>query len=161
MINKLIKPKEEIANNLSVLIGSKITRITHVADLIVLEFTKNGNEYGIHSQTFVRFIKNKKILFTRNDYYTSSTNKDDSSPSNFELKNAKYSNDILNRELLFININEVGDISLSFAENIVIEVIIDTSKDYFDEQNELWRFFKYASSNPHFVVYDDLIINYE
>lgn len=46
----------------------------------------------------------------------------------------------------FVKVGKLGDISISFANNFIIEVYVDTSSD-----NECWRFFK-ANSDDHLVV---------
>jgi hypothetical protein len=145
----MTKYRKRIIEELTKIIGKKIISINHVCDLICVNFE---NDYSIHSQALIRFLKGNKVLFTRSDYFAKE-NDDINSKNNYEINSKNYIDIFIGNRVVDIKVNEIGDCFIKLENNVKIDIYINVGKENFYDCNEQYRIFK--SEEKHLVVYDN------
>lgn len=166
-MKKVLKPAEfQCIKNL---IGKKFKEIFFAAvsgilsnvDMLVFNFNTE-NLLSLHVFSFVRIVKNNRILLTSSDMYFNNEYEQlkyeecqsDSIENTLLQKNIDSINQILaNRTVIKAYITKLGDIRILFDNNVKIEVIVDAVyKNY-----ECYRLLcsQKGCCYHHIVSYDD------
>ena len=116
------------------LIQSKIIKISRICDLICIEFeTREQKEVYLHIQSFFRIIRNKKIILSSEDMYRcgekcNSEQFEWDIPGNSIFDECLINNkDLYQYQLLNVKFTKYGDVRFLFENNIIIQIMIDTT----------------------------------
>jgi len=163
--------KEQIEITLSVLIGQPLVSAVRAANMQMFGFGKWVNathgedrkvgEYALHLQCAWRIVKSNRILVAQRDMYYASGDCNEE-PEGWEWDKAGANRcDERTKQLIAehvdgplvvesVEADYVGSLRLVFSKGVMLEVFPDDSLG-----EEHWRFFKSATEDKHFVVYDE------
>lgn len=151
-----IKFKEILSDKLS---GQKLFDCCKNLGIFIVSF---GEElkYVLHIECFYRIRIGERLILTYNDEFYAPNGE---MLTRKEIKKSQrkfYKNSLLEHsfeEFKFltkgavvssIEINEVGDLYVSFDNGVIIEAFLDCM----GQNNEFYRFFEYKNDSPHYIV---------
>ena len=151
-----IKFKEILCDKLR---GQKLFDCCKRLGIFIVSF---GEElkYVLHIECFYRIRIGERLILTYNDeFYAPNgemlTRKEIKKSQKKFYKNSYLEHSFeefkfLTKEAVVssIEINEVGDLCISFDNGVLIEAFLDCM----GQNNEFYRFFEYQSDSPHYVV---------
>lgn len=150
---------ETIREKLNILKETNGVKISRAADMGCISFNINGSTYALHLQTAFRIRNDKEVLIANLDMYEP-TETLENSPSfdwetfNWDIKGInlfdewaiRFNKGIGNKlSVSDIFIDSIGDVTIKFDSNIILEVFLNSSKE------EYLRFFK-LGDKEHLVV---------
>ena len=126
------------------LLGSKISQISRVCDLVCMQLTTpKGNELCLHIQSFFRIIKDGDVIICSEDMYRCASSSNYESfewdvPGNsiYDQALKKIREDLRNVSIIEYNRNDIGDMSIIFENNLILQIFVDTI-----ESEEKYRIF--------------------
>ena len=126
------------------LLGSKIFQISRVCDLVSMQLTtQKGNELCLHIQSFFRIIKDRDVIISSEDMYRCASSSNCESfewdvPGNsiYDQALEKIREDLYNAAIVEYNRNDIGDMSITFENNLILQILVDTT-----ESEEKYRIF--------------------
>ena len=154
---------EILDTKLKSLYGAEWMIIGRASNMIWLGFLKDDIDYALHVQSGFRVVQNGKILIADQDMYRPDPEVENDPDFNWDEFdwNVKGENCFDKWVKLFrselrggivekIHISDCGDLKISLSNNMVIEVVNNSSDD------ESWRFFQ-RNTDDHTVVYGNNI----
>ena len=127
-------------------------------NMLWFSFAKNGIEYLIHLQCFLRVLYNNTIIATSDGIYESYNNRenfewDEFGTSRYDCLVEKYFRP--KGIITSVTINSKGDLCLCFSDHYKLEVLNNSS-----QKNEIWRIIeRRENSTRHFVYPDEFSTN--
>ena len=126
------------------LLGSKISQISRVCDLVCMQLTTpKGNKLCLHIQSFFRIIKDRDVIISSEDMYRCASSSNYESfewdvPGNsiYDQALEKIREDLYNAAIVEYNRNDIGDMSITFENNLILQILVDTT-----ESEEKYRIF--------------------
>lgn len=165
--------KEQIEQQLSVLVGLPLIRAGRAVDLEWFEFgephkrtRRDGviidvGEYALHLQCAWRIRTTHEIVVASHDvYYPPGDSRDSPDDFDWDIPNGNRRDHCMNSFLrehtshplivTAVEADEVGSVKVSFTDNFVLDVFPNYS--FTDADWELWRFFQIDTDASHFVI---------
>lgn len=141
--------------NLVDICNSKLARVRLVADMLCLDFEKDGVTSSLHIQCFYRIHKNSEVLVTSQDYHVFDYDKgDEDGKENTLWKNmSKISNQIEGNYITKVSLNDLKDINIQLSNDFHIDVLISNSMSSFEDMIEQYRFLPSEKENDHTVIF--------
>lgn len=147
-----------IKQEIQVLLGSECIKVGRACNLVWFSFVINGNEFALHIQSSFRITRNESILCANLDMYEPKAETLNNPSFNYEdfkwdIQGNNYfdewilksGNELQNERVKNIKISNLGNLVITFENDITLEVFNNSSV------SECWRFFKLHSKN-HIVV---------
>lgn len=145
----------ELEKEIRKILGLKLLSLRNTYEMMMFEF----EQYALDVLCLTRIIKNGDILVTTLDYQSWDGKHQENNDEYYNL--SKYKSEIEGGKVLSVEINSLGDITITLDNGVTIQVIIQNSYAHYDEESEQYRFFEVSSDEaedrkdfpPHYVVY--------
>ena len=151
--------KEIVENRIRAVLGAKNIRFGRSVDVIWIALKgTDGRDYALHPWTFFRVCDENRVLVTKFDMYRSlpEYETDADVDDAWDVQGHNYFDDWAKRfkeeysdtvTVTSITLKENGDLTVSFSNSMVLEILIETTTDC-----ECWRFFEYHGTDRHLVI---------
>ena len=134
----------------NILMGAALSDSFWCMDMLCLSFIKERYEYQLHIQCLCRLTNKGTITASSGDIYYASS--DSGSNTISEIINENIAEN-KNTKILDVLVQKCGDVSISFSDGTVMEIIVDAAS----HDTEQWRFIKVDSGEEHLVCYPNRI----